>query len=104
MNILYIVCSYVLIAVLALIGVRHINMLTHKVNLQKQEISELKQSKKMIIEAFNDEITEVRQSSNNRRVVIKEIVKMVKGTDDEKCLNSSIPNVVVDRLQSKDKK
>ena len=103
MNVLYVMCSYVVIAVLAFIGFRHINSLTETVKHQQQEIVELKQSKQMIIDAYNDEIAEVRQSSQQRKIVIKEIVKKVKG-DDEKCLNSGIPSVIVDKLQSKDKK
>lgn len=97
----YIGCSYVIIGLFAFLGFRHINALTTTVHLQKLEIESLKQSQSMVIDAFNEEIKEMQEKAKERKETVKEIVKVVKGTDDEKCLNSRIPSAIIDRVRSK---
>lgn len=103
---IYIILSYVLIAFAGFLGLRHIDNLNDKVELQALEIESMKQSQIMVIEAYNQEIEELTKSAKERKVVVKEIVKTVKGTKDEECLNRTIPSNVLDKLrkQNNDKK
>lgn len=103
---IYIILSYVLIAFAGFLGLRHIDNLSDKVKLQALEIESMKQSQIMVIEAYNQEIEELTKSAKERKVVVKEIVKTVKGTKDEECFNRTIPSDVLDKLrkQNNDKK
>ena len=103
---IYIILSYVLIAFAGFLGLRHIDSQSTKIKLQALEIESMKQSQIMVIEAYNQEIEELTKSAKERKVVVKEIVKTVKGTKDEECLNRTIPSDVLDKLrkQNNDKK
>lgn len=103
---IYIILSYVLIAFAGFLGLRHIDSQSTKIKLQALEIESMKQYQSMVIEAYNQEIEELTKSAKERKVVVKEIVKTVKGTKDEECLNRTIPSDVLDKLrkQNNDKK
>lgn len=103
---LYVILSYVVIGILAFLGLRHINDLDNTIKAQKAEIESAKEAQKVLIEAYDQEIKDLTQSAKERKVVVKEIVKTVKGTKDEECLNRTMPTIVIDKLhkQSSDKK
>lgn len=103
---LYVILSYVVIGFLGFLGVRHIGNLNNTIKSQQLEIQSAKEAQKVVIEAYDQEIKDLTESAKERKVVIKEIVKTVKGTKDEECLNRNIPTIIVDKLhkQSNDKK
>lgn len=96
---LYVILSYIVIGFGAFLGLRYIDDLQDKMALQALEIESMKQSQAMVIEAYDQEIKELTESAKERKVVVKEIVKTVKGTKDEECLNRSMPSIVVDKLR-----
>lgn len=96
---LYVILSYVVIAFGAFVGLRYIDELSDTVKAQKTEIETTKQSQKMLIEAYDQEIKELTETAKERKVIVKEIVKTVRGTKDEECLNRTMPIVVVDKLR-----
>ena len=102
----YVILSYVVIAVLGFLGLRHINDLDNTIKLQKLEIESAKEAQNVLIETYDQEIKDLTKSAKERKVVVKEIVKTVKGTKDEECLNRNIPTIIIDKLhkQSSDKK
>ena len=103
---LYVILSYVVIGFLGFLGLRHINDLEHTIKSQQQEIESAKEAQKVLVEAYDQEIKDLTESAKERKVVVKEIVKTVKGTKDEECLNRNMPAIVIDKLhkQSSDKK
>lgn len=96
---LYVILSYIIIGFGAFLGLRHIDDLQDKMAQQTREIESMKQSQSMVIEAYDQEIKELTETAKERKVVVKEIVKTVKGTKDEECLNRSMPSIVVDKLR-----
>lgn len=96
---LYVILSYIIIGFGVFLGLRHINDLQDKMAQQTREIESMKQSQSMAIEAYNQEIKELTETAKERKVVVKEIVKTVKGTKDEECLNRSMPSIVIDKLR-----
>ena len=102
----YVILSYVVIAVLGFLGLRHINDLDNTIKLQKLEIESAKEAQNVLIETYDQEIKDLTESAKERKVVVKEIVKTVKGTKDEECLNRNIPTIIIDKLhkQRSDKK
>ena len=96
---LYVICSYIVIGFGAFLGLRYIDDLQNKMALQALEIESTKKSQAMVIEAYDQEIKELTETAKQRKVVVKEIVKSVKGTKDEECINRSLPSVVVDKLR-----
>lgn len=103
---LYVILSYVVIGVLGFLGLRHINDLNHTIKSQQQEIESVKEAQNVLIETYNQEINDLTESAKERKVVVKEIVKTVKGTKDEECLNRTMPTIIIDKLhkQSSNKK
>nr|DAJ39532.1 MAG TPA: Protein of unknown function (DUF2570) [Caudoviricetes sp.] len=103
---LYVILSYVVIGFLGFIGLRHIGTLNDTIKSQKLEIETAKEAQKVVIEAYDQEIKDLTESAKERKVVVKEIIKTVKGTKDEECLNRHIPTIIIDKLhkQSSDKK
>lgn len=108
---LYVGISYFVIAVIGFFGIRFIlhqqstiTLLQESVVKLEADVKQEKESKSMLIEAYNAEIAEIDSLSKQRKIVVKEIVKSVKGSDDEKCINSRIPSVVFDKLRNNDKK
>lgn len=103
---LYVILSYVVIGVLGFLGLRHINDLDNTIKSQKLEIESAKEAQNVLIETYDQEIKDLTKSAKERKVVVKEIVKTVKGTKDEECLNRNIPTIIIDKLhkQSSDKK
>lgn len=97
----YIILSYVIIGTVGIYGVNKIRQLNTQVKLQRLEIESMKESQARLIDSFNQEIQEIQEKSKERAVTVKEIVKVVKGTDDEKCINSAIPKPVLDRVRNK---
>ncbi len=98
---LYVILSYAIIGILGFLGLRHINDLNNTVKLQKLEIESAKEAQNIVIEAYDQEIKDLTESVKGRKVIIKEIVKTVKGTKDEECINRNIPDVIIDKLQQK---
>lgn len=96
---LYVILSYIIIGFGVFLGLRHIADLQDKMAQQTREIESMKQSQSMVIEAYDQEIKELTETAKERKVVVKEIVKTVKGTKDEECLNRSMPSIVVDKLR-----
>lgn len=101
---IYIAGSYIIIAVVMFLGLQHINSLTNTVKQQKIDIDGLKHSRQLLIASYNQEIEELTKSSKDRKVVIKEITKTIKGTKDEECANSPIGSHVLDKLRNHNKK
>lgn len=103
---LYVILSYAIIGILGFLGLRHINDLNNTVKLQKLEIESAKEAQSIVIEAYDQEIKDLTESVKGRKVIIKEIVKTVKGTKDEECINRNIPDFIIDKLykKSSDKK
>lgn len=99
----YIACSYVIIGIIGVLSYKHINNLSARIQTQQEELNSTKQSYEMVINAYNDEIKELQSATNSRKEKVREIVKVVKGTDDEKCLNSRIPSVVLDKVRNKNR-
>ena len=99
MKIVYVAISYVVIAVIAFLGLRHINELNQELALKKAEIANLQEQHKQVIEAYSLEIEQLTKTAKERKVVVKEITKLVKGTEDEECFNRAIPDVVLDKLR-----
>ncbi|HHV6356552.1 TPA: hypothetical protein ACUMPZ_001763 [Haemophilus influenzae] len=98
---LYVILSYAIIGILGFLGLRHINDLNNTVKLQKLEIESAKEAQNIVIEAYDQEIKDLTESVKGRKVIIKEIVKTVKGTKDEECINRNIPDVIIDKLHKK---
>jgi hypothetical protein len=96
---LYVILSYIIIGFGVFLGLRHIDDLQDKMAQHTREIESMKQSQSMVIEAYDQEIKELTETAKERKVVVKEIVKTVKGTKDEECLNRSMPSIVVDKLR-----
>lgn len=96
---LYVILSYIIIGFGVFLGLRHIDDLQDKMAQQTREIESMKQSQSMVIEVYDQEIKELTETAKERKVVVKEIVKTVKGTKDEECLNRSMPSIVVDKLR-----
>lgn len=103
---LYVILSYVIIAFGAFLGLRHIDSLNDTITVQSLEIDSMKQSQAMLIDMYDQEIADLNKSVKERKVVIKEIVKNVKGTENEECIHRPIGDVIVDKLrkQNSDKK
>ena len=103
---LYVILSYAVIGILGFLCLRHINDLDNTIKAQKAEIESVKEAQKVLVEAYDQEIKDLTESAKERKVVVKEIVKTVKGTKDEECLNRNMPAIVIDKLhkQSSDKK
>lgn len=99
----YIACSYVIIGIGGVLSYKHINNLSARLQIQQEELNRTKQSYEMVINAYNDEIKELQSATNNRKEKVREIVRVVKGTDDEKCLNSRIPSIVIDKVRNKNR-
>lgn len=98
---LYVILSYAIIGILGFLGLRHINDLNNTVKLQKLEIESAKEAQNIVIETYDQEIKDLTESVKGRKVIIKEIVKTVKGTKDEECINRNIPDVIIDKLHKK---
>lgn len=98
---LYVILSYAIIGILGFLGLRHINDLNNTVKLQKLEIESAKEAQNIVIEAYDQEIKDLTESVKGRKVIIKEIVKTVKGTKDEECINRNIPDIIIDKLHKK---
>lgn len=98
-KIIYVICSYVIIGVLGFIGLRHIDSLNDKIISLEMQLESEKESMSMLIDAYNQEIEDLKETAKERKVVIKEVVKLVKGTKDEECLNRTIPDVVLEQLR-----
>lgn len=98
---LYVILSYAIIGILGFLGLRHINDLNNTVKLQKLEIESAKEAQNIVIEAYDQEIKDLTESVKGRKVIIKEIVKTVKGTKDEECINHNIPDFIIDKLHKK---
>lgn len=98
---LYVILSYAIIGILGFLGLRHINDLNNTVKLQKLEIESAKEAQNIVIEAYDQEIKDLTESVKGRKVIIKEIVKTVKGSKDEECINRNIPDVIIDKLHKK---
>lgn len=96
---LYVILSYIIIGFGVFLGLRYIDDLQDKMAQQTREIESMKQSQSMVIEAYDQEIKELTETAKERKVVVKEIVKTVKGTKDEECLNRYMPSIVVDKLR-----
>ena len=99
MKVVYVVISYVVIAVIGFSGLRHIHELNQELTLKKAEIANLQEQHKQVIEAYSLEIEQLTKTAKERKVVVKEITKLVKGTEDEECFNRAIPDVVLDKLR-----
>lgn len=99
MKIVYVVISYVVIAVVGFLGLRHIHDLNLEISAKKAEIASLKEKHKQVIEAYTLEIEQLTKTAKERKVVVKEITKLVKGTKDEECFNRTIPDAVLNKLR-----
>ena len=100
---IYIIISYIVVLFLFFIGSRHIDSLNRKIAEQEQELERLELSKKMLADAYDQEIADLTRTAKERKVVVKEIVKTVAGTKDEECLNRTIPSVIVDKLRKENR-
>lgn len=100
MRILYVVISYVVIAFIMFLGLRHISYLNNEIATKTEELVNLKEQHKQVIEAYTLEIEQLTKTAKDRKVVVKEITKLIKGTKDEECFNRAIPDTVLDKLRN----
>lgn len=104
MNILYVCLSYVVIGFVMFLGLRHIDSLNDNLALKEQEIQTVKESRDLMVKAYDEEIAELTKTAKQRKITVKEIVRVAKGSEDEKCLNTVISNDVLERLQKHGKR
>lgn len=98
----YIVIT-VLIVSLVMTGigaVKKISDQTAIIEAKTQEIVSLKETQKITVQAYEEDIAKREASNKKRRVVVKEIVKVV---GDEKCVNEPIDSRIIDRVQQYNK-
>lgn len=100
MRTLYVVISYVVIAFIMFLGLRHISDLNNELATKNAELVSLKEQHKQVIEAYTLEIEQLTKTAKDRKVVVKEITKLIKGTKDEECFNRTIPDAVLDKLRN----
>lgn len=68
----------------------------NELKLKNEEISQLKLDKEQLIQSYEEDIAERELNNKKRKRIVKEIVKVV---GDEKCINSTIDPVIIERLQ-----
>lgn len=104
MNILYVCLSYVVIGFVMFLGLRHIDNLNDNLALKEQEIQTVKESRDLMVKAYDEEIAELTKTAKQRKITVKEIVRVAKGSKDEECLNSVISSDVLERLHKHGKR
>lgn len=95
----YVAIGYVVLILTLIVTLNHMNELDVELTQKNEELTALRENHKQVISAFNQEIEEITKASKERKVVVKEITKLVAGTKDEECLNRIIPSNVLDKLR-----